>query len=281
MQQQSRKDDWIRQMIQVFLMTQQQGQKQENWERSQEQREKYQQGTLDYYEHLKKPKPEKPPQVPEKMQLANLLMKYRPDSLEGKAIRKAYNIKTPADEAKAMETFKEKERFKANLPAKPSTLSEGGKAVQARWEADKLEKAAQAKLTQDANFMKKAITRFTKERERMFTALGKLTDKKQVREQEANIAHVDQAVSILDSIDAQLRGGQPLPPAAYDKAADILANMKSIRQGLYDFETGEIVPTVSEKAVPKELRQNIVVNDQTGERKVFMDGQWYKILKNK
>ena len=280
MYQQSRKDDWIRQLLQMFMMKQQQGKRDERWEREQTQREKYQQGTLDYYEHLKQPKPEAPPKVPEKMQLAQLLMKYSVDTPEGKAIRKAYSIKTQEDEDRAMEVFKEKEDYKASLVKGRGGLSAGGEAVQKRWEITREETKKNARVARDATYVNKALTRFTKERERMFTALGKLNDK-QKPEQQANIAHIDNAISILDSINAQLRSGEPLPDEAYQKTADILANMKNIRQGLYDFETGEITPTINEKAVPKELRQNIMVHPQTGEERVLINDQWYKILKKK
>ena len=281
MHQQNRKDDWIRQLLQMFMMKQQQGRQDERWERSQTQREKYQQGTLDYYEHLKQPKPEKPPQVQERMQVAQLLIKYKPDTAEGKAIRKAYGIKTPEDEAKAMEVFKEKEDYKAKIIKDRGGVSAGGAAVQKRWEISREESKQQARVTRDTTYVNKALTRFTKERERMFTALGKLTDEKQEIEQRANIAHIDTAISMLDGINAQLRSGEPLPDEAYNKTADILANMKNIRQGLYNFETGEITPTINEKAVPKELRQNIMVNPQTGEERVLINDQWYKILKKK
>ena len=283
MHQQSRKDDWIRQLLQMFMMKQQRGTEEERWgkeyELSKTRTKAYE--TQADTQRMQAERPAAPPKVPEKLQVAQLLMKYGADTPEGKAIRKAYKITTPEDEAKAMEVFTKKEEIKANLKSKSGGLSEGGKAVQKRWEIGREEAKHQAKVTQDSTYVAKALTRFSKEKERMFTALGKLTDKKQVVEQEANIAHVDNAISMLDGINAQLRGGEPLPDEAYKKVTDILSNMKNIRQGLYNFETGEITPTINEKAVPKELRQNIMVNPQTGEERVLINDQWYKILKKK
>jgi hypothetical protein len=69
MYKQSRKDDWIRQLLQMFMMKQQQGREDKRWERTQGQREKYQQGTLDYYDALKEQMKTKQTAKPKKPEL--------------------------------------------------------------------------------------------------------------------------------------------------------------------------------------------------------------------
>jgi len=78
--QQNRMDNWIRQMLQMFMMKQQQGREDTRWEREQGQKEKYQQGILDYYEHLKKPT-SKEAKVPEWLAKARIIAEQTGRSL--------------------------------------------------------------------------------------------------------------------------------------------------------------------------------------------------------
>ena len=283
MHQQNRKDDWIRQLLQMFMMKQRQGRQDERWEQEHElsQRRTKAYETQAETQRKQAEKPGKPSAFYEKFITAYQIF--------GGDAKLAYQKATDPtwEPPKTSERIEEESAARARGAgtgkfAPPKGITPTSKATAAeslrRYNIKRDEDKIAAQVSDDEAYMKNTISRFSKERERMYTALGKLTNDERKREQQANISHMDQALALLDGLDATIKPMTPLSKEAYDKAVSILANKSSIQKGLYDFATGDIMGVIKEKAIPKDMRHLILVDDQTGDRKIFMDSKWYKIL---
>ena len=252
MHQQSRKDDWMRQLLQMFMMKQQRGTEEERWEKEHElsktRTKAYE--TQAETQRMQAEKPAAPPKVPEKIQLARLLMKYSADTPEGKAIRKAYKIKTQSDEDRAMDVFKEKADYRAKLRPTPGAGQKASAAESLRrYNLNKEDTALKTKWTRDKTFITNKTKRLVKERERMVKGLDPNNpDKDFMKQQQPRIANMDKAIAEMDRIDALLSSGGPLPPEEYSKAKNLITNMEAVKNGVYDFEAGKsmVVGTINE-----------------------------------
>ena len=283
MHQQSRKDDWIRQLLQMFMMKQQRGTEEERWgkehELSKTRTKAYE--TQAETQRMQAERPAAPPKVPEKIQVAQLLMKYGADTPEGKAVRKAYKITTPEDEAKAMDVFKEKADYTAKLRPTPGAGKQESAAESLRrYNLNKEDTALKTKWTRDKTFITTKTKRLVTERERMVKGLDP-NNKKFMAEQQPRIANVDKAIAEMDRIDALLSAGGPLPPEEFDKAKNLITHMEDVKNGVYDFETGKsmVVGTISEEGLTKDMA--IATSPTTGERLALVNGEWKRIIKKK
>jgi hypothetical protein len=139
-----------------------------------------------------------------------------------------------------------------------------------------------AQLKRDSNYMKNALARLTKERERMVKGLDP-SNKKFMAQQQPRIVNIDKGISELDRINSLLVSGEPLPPEEFDKAKDILTNMELVKSGLYDFDAGAslVAGDINEKGLTKEQKKTIQVNPATGERVALVNGEWKLITKKK
>ena len=285
MHQQSRKDDWIRQLLQMFMMKQQRGTEEERWGKEHELSERRTKAyeTQAETQRMQAERPEAPPKVPEKIQVAQLLMKYGADTPEGKAVRKAYKITTPEDEAKAMDVFKEKEDYKATLRPKPGA-GQGATAAESlrRYNLNKEDAALKTKWTRDKTFITNKTKRLVTERERMVKGLDP-NNKKFMAEQQPRIANMDKAIAEMDRIDALLSSGGPLPPEELSKAKNLITHMEDVKNGVYDFATGTstVAGVVNEVGLSKEEKKRIMVSPTTGEMFIEKDDGWYLVTKKK
>jgi len=284
MHQQSRKDDWIRQLLQMFMMKQQRGTEEERWGKEHELSERrtkaYETQAETQAEFAKRPPA--PPKVPEKQQLAQLLLMYPPDSDKGKAIRGAYGIKTQEDEDRAMAVFTKKEEIKAGLRPTPGA-GQGASAAESlrRYNLNKEDAALKTKWTRDKTFITTKTKRLVTERERMVKGLDP-NNKKIMVEQQPRIANMDKAIAEMDRIDALLSSGGPLPPEEYSKAKNLMTNMEAVKMGVYDFEAGQSLiseGTINEAGLTKDMA--IATSPTTGERLALVNGEWKRIIKKK
>ena len=284
MHQQSRKDDWIRQLLQMFMMKQQRGTEEERWGKEHELSERRTKAyeTQADTQRMQAERPAAPPKVPEKIQVARLLMQYGADTPEGTAIRKAYKITTPEDEAKAMDVFKKKAEYTASLRPTPGA-GQGASAAESlrRYNLNKEDAALKTKWTRDKTFITTKTKRLVTERERMVKGLDP-NNKKIMVEQQPRIANMDKAIAEMDRIDALLSSGGPLPPEEYSKAKNLMTNMEAVKMGVYDFEAGQSLiseGTINEAGLTKDMA--IATSPTTGERLALVNGEWKRIIKKK
>ena len=285
MHQQNRKDDWIRQLLQMFMMKQRQGRQDERWEQEHElsQRRTKAYETQAETQRKQAEKPGKPSAFYEKFITAYQIF--------GGDAKLAYQKATDPtwEPPKTSERIEEESTARARGAgtgkfAPPKGITPTSKATAAeslrRYKLDKENAAQKAKWTRQKTFITNKTKRLVTERERMVKGLDP-ENEDFMEQQQPRIANIDKAIAEMDRIDALLSTGGLLPPEEFSKAKNLITHMEYAKMGLYDFEHG--VPLVdgkmNEKAVPKDIE--IQTSATTGERFVQVNGKWYLITKSK
>jgi len=170
------------------------------------------------------------------------------------------------------------EKVRQKYKAK-SGMTESAKETKRRFEITQEQKKAKARYTKDQKYISTAINRLNKERDAMFKIVASGGKDKEIRRQEGRIANLDKALAQLDALNAKLLQSNALAPEDIGRVQSILSNLGNIKEGAYNWETGESIPTINEKQIPKSLRDTIAVNPQTGERGLYINNVWTLIKK--
>ena len=268
MHQQSRKDDWIRQLLQMFMMKQQRGTEEERWERTQGQREKYQQGTLDYYGALKEQMKTKQTVPPKKPELPT----------QAKMIEYMLENKIAPDRKTAFSMLNEKAK-------------ESGFTDYQQWSI------GQKKVENENEFFEDAMS----EIDTRLRVLGStpeasevnasaLTNLNVLRDEMAklNAKHRTPGVTLTDDEWQYARSLYGKRGAIERRGIDILGNKIAPKSEAptptvappSDVPSGKLPPfkpsgTMKESAVPEGTQ----VYEQEGKEYVIIDGQWKRLIK--
>ncbi|MBW2037167.1 MAG: hypothetical protein JRI41_06780 [Deltaproteobacteria bacterium] len=261
MEQQSRRDQQMRTLLNMLLAAQQMKQQQSQWAAEQERLKKSQaleemraRAYAQSVEQAAKPKPATPPDW---LVQAQLISQQTGEPL-GAVIRRIKLGLTPEEEAQ-----------------RKAKIEEATQKVRAKYEAPTLQKKKiDTTVKRQSSLINTALSRYSRERERLISARSKTEDAVEAAEIERRLNNINLAISQLDSMQSTLAQGVPLSDIKWNLARNLNSYKSKVANGSFWGISGH---AILESNIPPGTQR--AVNQETGEEIAYINGKWIPIIK--